>query len=160
MKSVKRWLVELGLLVWKSFKLRWRDGSFLLCRGCRIPVSVISSLYLLCIYSNSILCGLLYVPMTRCFYKWRYSGLLFSMSCCLSLDSSSLQNLKRMVSIFSFFYTCLYYCSPTFSFPPAIYRANALPSAGVLPFMQTMMCDLSGGREKFLTDMPQYPNAS
>ena len=42
----------------------------------------------------------------------------------------------------------------------AIYRANALPSAGSLPFMQTLMCDLGGGSTDDVSDMPQYRNAT
>ena len=43
--------------------------------------------------------------------------------------------------------------------PAAVYRANALPSAGPLPFMQTLMCDLAGGKTDDVRDMPHYPNA-
>ena len=41
-----------------------------------------------------------------------------------------------------------------------IYRANALPSAGAMPFLQTVLCDLNGGRDPYQTDMPVYPNAT
>ena len=41
-----------------------------------------------------------------------------------------------------------------------IYRANALPSAGAMPFLQTVMCDLNGGSDDYKTDMPLYPNAT
>lgn len=50
-------------------------------------------------------------------------------------------------------------------FPPEnhvdeVYRANALPSSGALPFLQTLMCDLDGGPDPYLTDLPLYPNAT
>ena len=35
----------------------------------------------------------------------------------------------------------------------------ALPSAGLLPFMQTLMCDLDGGDSVDSSDMPSFPNA-
>ena len=41
-----------------------------------------------------------------------------------------------------------------------IYRANALPSAGAMTFIQTIMCDLNGDRDAYKTDMPLYPNAT
>lgn len=34
-----------------------------------------------------------------------------------------------------------------------------LPSAGILPFMQTFVCDSGAKRSKFSTDMPIFPNA-
>ena len=34
-----------------------------------------------------------------------------------------------------------------------------LPSAGLLPFTQTIVCDLSGGNSSYSTDMPFFPNA-
>ena len=59
---------------------------------------------------------------------------------------------------------------PRISLPPppvsfgamsaALYRAIALPSAGVLPFMQSVVCDLNGGRSDFASDMPYFPNAT
>ena len=40
-----------------------------------------------------------------------------------------------------------------------LYRPMGLPSAGLLPFTQTIVCDLSGGNSSYSTDMPFFPNA-
>ena len=50
--------------------------------------------------------------------------------------------------------------SLSLSLTAEVYRANALPSAGAMPFIQTIMCDLNGGRDEYKTDMPLYPNAT
>lgn len=41
-----------------------------------------------------------------------------------------------------------------------LYRPMGLPSAGLLPFTQTIICDLSGGNSSYSTDMPFFPNAN
>ena len=46
-------------------------------------------------------------------------------------------------------------------FYTAKYRAYALPSAGTLPFLQTLFCDLGGGKDEDpFSDMPTFPNAT
>ena len=48
----------------------------------------------------------------------------------------------------------------TVNFLIELFRPMGLPSAGFLPFMQTMMCDLSGKPSaNYSTDMPIFPNA-
>ena len=52
--------------------------------------------------------------------------------------------------------------SVSLSLPPSlseVFRAFALPSAGALPFFQSVLCDSKGLPEANSTDMPQYPNA-
>lgn len=39
------------------------------------------------------------------------------------------------------------------------FRPMALPSAGLLPFAQTLICDLSTTNSNFSADMPYFPNA-
>lgn len=43
----------------------------------------------------------------------------------------------------------------------AKYRAYALPSAGALPFVQTLFCDFGTGEDNDpFSDMPTFPNAT
>lgn len=43
----------------------------------------------------------------------------------------------------------------------AKYRAFALPSAGTLPFMQSLFCDFGTGKDTGpYFDMPTFPNAT
>ena len=43
----------------------------------------------------------------------------------------------------------------------AVFRPYAMPSAGFLPFLQTVMCDL-GDDDKggVVSDLPSFPNAT
>ncbi len=42
-----------------------------------------------------------------------------------------------------------------------LFRPMALPSAGLLPFAQTLICDLStnGANNNYSSDMPIFPDA-
>ena len=40
-----------------------------------------------------------------------------------------------------------------------LYRPMGLPSAGLLPFAQTLICDLSTTNSSYSADMPVFPNA-
>ena len=40
-----------------------------------------------------------------------------------------------------------------------MYRAHALPSAGLFPFLQTVLCDVGQGPFEDARDMPDYPDA-
>lgn len=40
-----------------------------------------------------------------------------------------------------------------------LFRPMGLPSAGFLPFVQTMMCELSAKPSQYSSDMPIFPNA-
>ena len=45
--------------------------------------------------------------------------------------------------------------------PPDLFQPVALPSAGTLPFMQSMLCSLDQhGKNASYSEMPQFPNAS
>lgn len=49
----------------------------------------------------------------------------------------------------------------TTSLTAAKYRALALPSAGTLPFLQTLFCDFGTGKDSGpYSDMPTFPNAT
>ena len=56
----------------------------------------------------------------------------------------------------SFSFSLSPFLLPSLPLPVAVFRAFALPSAGPLPFLQSVLCDFSGLPEDTPSDMPYY----